>query len=705
MFFRSRVVILATAVAVAAVAAARPHRASANTCTSTGTGSWNTVATWSGCGGTVPQAGDDVVIAAAHTVTVDVSTNALASLSVDGTLTIGNNSTARTVTVTGDLTIASGATVQVLTTSNNNHELSLGGNLSNAGTFSGEPDADSEIRITFSNTSVNQTVSGAGTTTFGRVNVAKGSQSLKVVCTANVTVSGEANDFDLGDGTDAGTWEQSAGTLTKAASTVQITNDGGLIVSGSGSFTLSDDNLDVDGILTVNTSGTFAMGDGASSLNATTNAVVTLTAGAVDIFGRFNATAGSTTTITGATIRIDPQATNNLGAGDVVNFAGGANVTMSGGSITIVDPKAANGDNEVQIVSGGGSKSFSGGTIYLGDGTSTTAGSTDAFRVNAGVPIFNLTIRNQGGGTNRFVDMVMNDLDLNGSLVIESGGTLQQNSRDINVAGDWTNSGTFTRTATFDVTFDGTGTQTIAGSSTTGFADWFIVAGATVVVPAANQPTAETNVSNQGTLIQTRTVNAASVAFLDVRNAADSASTYRAVVVDTTGSGDNLGSTTVTVRGNTVSCTTTGAGSPDARRCYSIAPSSEGDAVVTLNAFNAGGPFDERNTIADANLRVYQYTGPSTWTNISSGAGSAGGAFSFNSGDTASGEPIPISGEGIHFLLAATGASPTAVTLAGLSATAGAGRAPLAALGLVVLALTTVGLRRAAGPGAARRHG
>lgn len=425
---------------------------------------------------------------------------------------------------------------------------------------------------------------------------------------------------------------------------------------------------------------------------------MTLTAGAVDIFGRFNATAGSTTTITGATVRIDPQATNSLGGGDVLNFAGLASVTMTGGSITIVDPKAGNGDNEVQIVSGGGAKSFTGGTIYIGDGTSTTAGSTDAFRINAGVPIFNLTIRNQGGGTNRFADLVTNDLDLDGSLVIESGGTLQQNSRDINIAGDWTNSGTFTRTATFDVIFDGTGTQTIGGSATTAFADWLVAAGATVVVPATNQPTAETNVSNQGTLIQTRTVNAASVAFLEIRNAADSASTYRAVVVDTTGSGDNLGATTVTVRGNTASCTTTGAGSPDALRCFGIVPSSGGDAAVTLYAFNAGGPFDERNAIADANLRVYQYTGPSTWTNISGGAGTGSGAFSFNSGDTASGIPIPASGEGTQFLLAANGAAPTAVTWIGMSAAADGGRG--AVLGLVALGLAALGL--APGPARAR---
>lgn len=696
---RVSVVALSIVLASAAAALTPAHRAAANTCTSTGTGAWSTAATWSGCGGAVPQAGDDVVVAASHTVTVDDNTNAVASLSVSGTLTIGNSGTARTVTVTGDLTIASGATVQVLTTSNANHELFLGGNLSNAGTFSGEPDADSEIWITFDNTSVDQTVSGAGATTFGRINLAKGSQSRRVVCSADVTAGSETSDLDQGVGTDAGTWEQTAGTLSKAANTVNIANDGGLVVSGSGSFTLLDDNLDVDGILTVNTTGTVAVGDGASSLNVTSNAVVTITAGTVNIFGRLNATNGSTT-ITGGAINIDPQAASNLGSVHVLNFAGAANVTMSGGSITIVDPKAANGDNEVQIVTGG-TKSFTGGTIFIGDGTSTTAGSTDGFQINAGVPIFNLTIRDQGGGTNRFARLVTNGLDLDGSLVIESGGTLQQNTEHINIAGDWTNSGTFTRAATFDVTFDGTGTQTIGGSSVTSFADWFIAAGATVVVPATSQPTAETNVNNQGTLIQTRTVNAASVAFLEIRDAADSTSTYRAVAVDATGSGDNLGSTTVTVHGNTANCTTTGAGSPDALRCFAIVPSSGGDAAVTLYAFNAGGPFDESNNITDANLRVYQYTGPSTWTNISSGTGTSSGAFSFNGGDTASGIPIPTSGEGTQFLLAANAAAPTAVTLAGLSATAGDGAA--ARLGLALLGLAALGL--ATGAGGARRRG
>lgn len=77
---------------------------------SAGSGNWNTAGTWSPSG--APAAGDTVTIAAGHTVTVDTNTNAIASMTVNGTLTIGTNNTDRTVTVTGGVTIASAGTIQ-----------------------------------------------------------------------------------------------------------------------------------------------------------------------------------------------------------------------------------------------------------------------------------------------------------------------------------------------------------------------------------------------------------------------------------------------------------------------------------------------------------------------------------------------------------------------------------------------------------------
>ncbi|TAG42727.1 MAG: hypothetical protein EAZ31_05630, partial [Cytophagia bacterium] len=52
--------------------------------TSTGTGNWNTPALWTG--GFVPVAGDDVIIASGHTVTLNLNSPNLLTLTVNGTL-------------------------------------------------------------------------------------------------------------------------------------------------------------------------------------------------------------------------------------------------------------------------------------------------------------------------------------------------------------------------------------------------------------------------------------------------------------------------------------------------------------------------------------------------------------------------------------------------------------------------------------------
>ena len=84
---------IGSAIVVAMLASGVVHAA-----TSAGSGYWTNSATWSG--GTVPANGDDVVIASGHSVTVDVATASLNSLTNNGTLTFaGWPSTVLTATV------------------------------------------------------------------------------------------------------------------------------------------------------------------------------------------------------------------------------------------------------------------------------------------------------------------------------------------------------------------------------------------------------------------------------------------------------------------------------------------------------------------------------------------------------------------------------------------------------------------------------
>ncbi len=68
----------------------------------TGGGNWNTGASWSG--GTAPGIADDVVITSTDVITIR-SNVTCASITISGTLQIGNSTTNRTLTCNGNLSI------------------------------------------------------------------------------------------------------------------------------------------------------------------------------------------------------------------------------------------------------------------------------------------------------------------------------------------------------------------------------------------------------------------------------------------------------------------------------------------------------------------------------------------------------------------------------------------------------------------------
>jgi hypothetical protein len=98
------------------------------TCQADATGNWNAAGTWVNCNSTTPQAGDAVVATStvAITLTVNVSTAALASLDLSGLTTGG-----------GTLAGSSSITVRGVTASNNN--VIFGGTVTWTGTLSLTP--------------------------------------------------------------------------------------------------------------------------------------------------------------------------------------------------------------------------------------------------------------------------------------------------------------------------------------------------------------------------------------------------------------------------------------------------------------------------------------------------------------------------------------------------------------------------------------
>ena len=479
---------------------------------------------------------------AVSSTTVTISSGTLTAPSSSGSFTVTGNWSLTsgatfthndgTVTFNGTTTVSgTGATsfnnvtinsTKTLTGMASTTGMNVSGNWVNDGTFT-----HNSGLVTFNGNNALQTISGGATTTFNNLTVNKGT-SVSNILEATSVIGMLAGGLTLTNGTlkvsSASTFTTNTNTnLTLSATTgLNINNSSASITVGS-----SGGNLLVSGGQLSLNSGTLTVGNGGSRIDVSSGNA-DFTSGTVNINGRFNLT-GGTTTITGASINLDPQvAGGTVGATtDIFQATGAANLTFSSGTLTIIDPHALTGTgNAIQFVSGAGTKNFSGSTIRLGDGTSTTSGSVDGFDINTGgITLGNLIINNPSG-TNRTSFLKTNNLiiggdftltagtfdangltstipnlvtvpagatylaktatqTLNGGLTVSggtftgaagtvtttnmtlSGGTLTAPSGTFNVSGNWSNSGgTFTHNSGI-VTFTSTASgKTIAGSLT-----------------------------------------------------------------------------------------------------------------------------------------------------------------------------------------------------------------------------------------------
>jgi uncharacterized repeat protein (TIGR01451 family) len=130
-----------------------------------------------------------------------------------------------------------------------------------------------------------------------------------------------------------------------------------------------------------------------------------------------------------------------------------------------------------------------------------------------------------------------------------------------------------------------------------------------------------------GALKQTKVVNGQAVEYLKITDDSNNVK-YRGVDIDTTTSGNDLGSVTVAVKAidfSTEFCTITGASSPAyARRCYTITPQNNLSATVTLWALDT-----ERNGIAEVDLIPYRFVPGAGWQLLSGTPGNDGGSYVF----------------------------------------------------------------------------
>ena len=229
-----------------------------------------------------------------------------------------------------------------------------------------------------------------------------------------------------------------------------------------------------------------------------------------------------------------------------------------------------------------------GGALQIGD-ASTPAGQT--IRINSVAPIYNLVVNAANAPT---AQLIANGLTVKNDVTI-SGGTLNVNNLSL---------------------------------------------------------TAEGAITNNGALMQTKTVSGASASFLNIKNQAGTVDKYWGATIDP-GSSD-MGNTTVKISGNQL-CPGALKG---VKRCFDLTPTTPQTAAVTFYYTEA-----ERNGASNANMSVYHWNG-STW-DLQTGTTTRGG-----SGDS---QWTRVTGIAAYSPFALNTNSPLAVTLEAFSAQATSG--------------------------------
>ncbi len=432
------------------------------------------------------------------------------ALTAFNNLTISGAGTKRQVatdSVNGDLTVASGSgafdlqTFSVLTRSatktftvNGNATLTIGGansfpanfatvSLNSGSTVSYNAATDQNIAaVTYGNLSLS---GGTNKVALGHIGVA-GTLTVTTAGTnfnmygfdLSVTgLTGATNDMNFAAST---VFTPGSGTVTHNGDAwnidAQITAFNNLILGGSGAKTLTAD-LTINGNLTVNSGVTLAMAtfqiNGTGSKTFTMSGSSTLTSSIAAPDSAFPKSFGTNTLSPTSTVSL------NVASNQIIKSAGVTygNLTLTSGTAS---DKTANGPlniagnlnvaNATTTFYGGPYSHTVGGNWtmtgnYFSTGTVTFNGTTQSITYNGADTLYFHNLAFSGSGTKTLGDG--NDVvDLNGNMTINNGTTVNT-GRNIAVAGDWSNSGSFTATAG-TITFDGT-TQSINAGTGSSF--------------------------------------------------------------------------------------------------------------------------------------------------------------------------------------------------------------------------------------------
>lgn len=402
----------------------------------------------------------------------DITINGDLTVQSGGFLRIREGATAitRDITILGDLSVEGDIRT-------NNTAVSTGLNMTIHGNVINNGSIDlsnTDVFVTTVFTSSNNTsISGTGgTTEFASIEVDKGTSASSIL---EVTSTNFAIARDPGLTLTNGTFRlTTATTITASSTTLTIPSTAALSANG----------------------GTIDIATGASNANdVTLNGELEVITGTINVGNAANANNNDIEYASIGTPTIDVQGGTLLVNGQIrrsaVNTNGSLTYTQSGGTVTIngrsnlatrAKLEVANsgvfnmsGSSTLNIVRGGGttfddlhlrpgSSSVTGGTIVFSPGTSAT--SDQNYTLDANISLNSVSILE--GNQAATLDLDIFDLTMAGDLTISTNGTFDTNGLNVTVAGDFSNSGTYTAGSNI-TTFNGSGAQAATFNTATAF--------------------------------------------------------------------------------------------------------------------------------------------------------------------------------------------------------------------------------------------
>ncbi|MGC9151455.1 MAG: beta strand repeat-containing protein [Microbacter sp.] len=425
----------------------------------TGSLAVNTVAgnTWTPGTGTVIMDATNTLPATIFTTFNNLST------------TTGTTTTSTALNIDGNLSIGTGTTFV-----GSSYAHTVAGDWTNNGTFTA---GTSTVTLDGNNAS---NINGSATTTFNNLTINKGAAVTTVtnatkafavtgnllVTQGNLILQGTDNDYIINGNLTVST----NGTLTHSVnwdtSAKKITLGGNLAITGTWAYTVRS-HLQMTGLGKTISTGTSALDilTLATTGTITANGPVTVNDNFWVSFltsGGIFATAGNTVTANNSLL---DQGTVNINGGGTLNVKGGLLIGTAGLN---------------------GSVNFSSGTL-----------NTDY--VNIGDGTYTGTFSQSGGTTN--VSKAL--------LIYPSCSYTCTNSPLINIGGNWTNNGTYSK-ANETVTFNGSSAQIISGSTQTTYNN-LVIANTSGGVSLNSPTTAAGNLTLTSGILTTTTTNLLSV--------------------------------------------------------------------------------------------------------------------------------------------------------------------------------------------------